>query len=111
MHEGKNKKMVDTVFKAKHPKRYIQVKTSVINKGEQIIAICTDITKFKQGEALMQKVRSLFFSSVAHELRTPLNSIIPILRMIIMILTPIQHLLPANTIKSLQIVLNSALHL
>ena len=47
MHEGKNIVMVDTVFKAKHPRRYIQVKTSVINKGEQIIAICTDITKFK----------------------------------------------------------------
>jgi len=47
MHEGKNIVIVDTVFKAKHPKRYIQVKTSDINKGEKIIAICTDITKFK----------------------------------------------------------------
>ena len=39
---------MDTVFKTKKPKRYIQVRTSVIDKGEKIIAICTDITKIKE---------------------------------------------------------------
>jgi signal transduction histidine kinase len=89
---------------------YIQVKTRVINQGRHIIAICSDITKFKDSEIRMQKVRSRFFSSVAHELRTPLNAIIPILRMIIIILSTV-NFLPDNILKSLKIVLSSALHL
>ena len=55
----------------------------MINNGSQIIAICSDITKLKEMEAQAQKMRALFFSSVAHELRTPLNSIIPIIRMML----------------------------
>jgi signal transduction histidine kinase len=98
------------VFKSKKPRRYIQVKTRVINQGRHIIAICSDITKFKDSEIRMQKVRSRFFSSVAHELRTPLNAIIPILRMVIMILSTV-NFLPENILKSLKIVLSSALHL
>ena len=86
------------------------MKTRVINQGRHIIAICSDITKFKDSEIRMQKVRSRFFSSVAHELRTPLNAIIPILRMIIIILSTV-NFLPDNILKSLKIVLSSALHL
>ena len=39
------------LYKAKNPKKYIQVKTAVINNGSQIIAICSDITKLKEMEA------------------------------------------------------------
>ena len=41
--------------------------------------IVNDITRIKDLESYSQKVRSLFFSSIAHELRTPLNSIIPMI--------------------------------
>ena len=60
----------------------MQFKTSLINNGDEIIAICSDVTKVKEFEQQAQKMRAIFFSSVAHELRTPLNSIIPILRMV-----------------------------
>jgi signal transduction histidine kinase len=74
---------IDSIFKSKNPKKYIQVKTSVINSGTQILAICTDVTQLKDYEHRSQKMRSIFFSSVAHELRTPLNSIIPMLKMML----------------------------
>ena len=74
---------IDSIFKSKYPKKYIQVKTSVINSGTQILAICTDVTQLKDYEHRSQKMRSIFFSSVAHELRTPLNSIIPMLKMML----------------------------
>ena len=107
MHERQTK--IDKVFKAKNPKRYIQVKTQLINDGSQIIAICSDISRIKEAEAQGQKVRATFFSSVAHELRTPLNSIIPILQLILGTYglgnasDRIQNLL--------KIVLNSGIHL
>jgi signal transduction histidine kinase len=82
------------------------VKTAVINNGSQIIAICSDITKLKEMEAQAQKMRALFFSSVAHELRTPLNSIIPIIRMMLDTME-----LEPRVVNYLQIILNSALHL
>ncbi len=82
------------------------MKTAVINNGSQIIAICSDITKLKEMEAQAQKMRALFFSSVAHELRTPLNSIIPIIRMMLDTME-----LEPRVVNYLQIILNSALHL
>jgi len=59
------------------------VKTSVINNSTQILAICTDVTQLKEYEHRSQKMRAIFFSSVAHELRTPLNSIIPMIKMML----------------------------
>ena len=73
----------DKVFKSKNPKRYIQVKTSLINNDQHVIAICSDITRIKELEHTSMKMRAMYFSSIAHELRTPLNSIIPILKMIL----------------------------
>ena len=84
------------------------MKTSTITNGRQIIAICSDITKFKEGEALMNKIRSTFFSSVAHELKTPLNSIIPMIRMM---LETMKDELSPRAITYLNIILSSALHL
>jgi len=55
----------------------------LINGGSQIIAICSDISRIKELEKTSQKMRSMFFSSIAHELRTPLNSIIPMIKMIL----------------------------
>lgn len=48
-----------------------------------MMIICTDITRIKEAEKALIKIRSTFFSSIAHELRTPLNSIIPIIQMIL----------------------------
>lgn len=101
---------VEAIFKARNPRKYIHVKSALINNGSQIIVFCTDITRIKQVEMQAQKMRATFFSSVAHELRTPLNSIIPILRMILASLpkeTP-EYLKYKNYIT---IVLNSSLHL
>jgi signal transduction histidine kinase len=47
------------------------------------VAVCSDITRIKELEEASQRIREMFFSSVAHELRTPLNSIIPVIKMII----------------------------
>lgn len=99
---------VDTVFKAKNPKRFIQLKTSIINGGTQMIAILSDITRLKVAEKCATKARSKFFAQVAHELRTPLNSIIPILRMILDVYGDVL----SDRIKGLlKIILNSAIHL
>lgn len=53
------------------------MKSRLINKDTQIIAIFNDITRIKQLESMTYKMKSMYFSSVAHELRTPLNTIIP----------------------------------
>lgn len=45
MHNTQSK--IETVFKAKNPKKYIQVKPSYINNESQILAICTDVTRIK----------------------------------------------------------------
>ncbi len=67
------------MFKTKTPKKlYLQVKPSLINDDKDTIVFMNDFTKIKELESTSNKVRSMFFSSVAHELRTPLNSIIPI---------------------------------
>lgn len=67
------------MFKTKTPKKlYLQVKVSLINDDKDTIVFMNDFTKIKELESTSNKVRSMFFSSVAHELRTPLNSIIPI---------------------------------
>ena len=82
------KSTVEAIFKSKDPEtRYVNVKFSIINNGTQLIAVFTDITKMKEMEKEGQKLRSLFFSSVAHELRTPLNSVIPILKLVLEILS------------------------
>ncbi|TNV85182.1 hypothetical protein FGO68_gene14033 [Halteria grandinella] len=83
MLETQNLDRKETVFKAKNPKRYIQVKPSLINNGKQLLVICSDITRIKEVESQGRKLRASFFSSVAHELRTPLNSIIPIIKMVL----------------------------
>ncbi|TNV84121.1 hypothetical protein FGO68_gene2356 [Halteria grandinella] len=99
----------EIVFKQKNPKRYIQVKSQLINEGSQIMAICTDITRLKEMESQGRRMRSSFFSSVAHELRTPLNSVIPILKMT---QTQLQKELdPSKIRKFIQIALNSSQHL
>lgn len=55
-------------------------------------------------------MRNTFFSSVAHELRTPLNSIIPIVRLILLLLSSGKF--TVGMIESnLKVVLNSSLHL
>jgi signal transduction histidine kinase len=100
--------LIDKVFRKKDPKRYIQVKTKLINGGSQIIAICSDITRIKELEEISQKMRAMFFSSIAHELRTPLNSIIP---MIQMILNNFLSSIDERVANFLKIILNSALHL
>jgi signal transduction histidine kinase len=74
-----------------------------------VIALCTDITRLKEAESAMDKLRSNFFSSVAHELRTPLNSIIPVLRMVLDLYG--QSLTSDHAKELLRVVLNSALHL
>lgn len=98
----------ETLFKSKNPKRYIQVKTQIITQGTQILAICSDVTKIKDFEHTQQRMRAMFFSSIAHELRTPLNSIIPIVRMILL---NFAAALNPRIINYLQIILNSSLHL
>ncbi|TNV85960.1 hypothetical protein FGO68_gene11327 [Halteria grandinella] len=107
MTNTENRFKVNAVFKSKEPRRYIQVKTSLINNGTQIIAICTDITSVKEMEMQGQKMRATFFSSVAHELRTPLNSIIPILKMVLDLM-PMTGERMQNYLK---VVLNSSMHL
>lgn len=42
-----------------------------------MIAIFDDITRIKELESITNKMKSMFFSSIAHELRTPLNTILP----------------------------------
>lgn len=77
-----------------------------------MLVFCTDITRIKEIELQNkgQKMRDTFFSSVAHELRTPLNSIIPIVRLILLVLTT--GVISAEMIeRNLKVVLNSALHL
>lgn len=101
------------IFKSKDTKRYMQVKTSPIMESSQVLVFCVDITRVKEIELLTQgqKLRSTFFSSVAHELRTPLNSIIPLVRLILVLLTAGPSP-PLDRIKvNLGLVLNSALHL
>ena len=110
---SKNRALIEektTVFKSKAPRRFIQVKSRVVTGGKHIIAICSDITKFKDSEIRMQKVRSKFLSQVAHELRTPMNAIIPILRMILLMLSQMKNV-PENIMKYILIVQSSALHL
>jgi signal transduction histidine kinase len=80
----------------------------LINGGSQIIAICSDITRIKELEEISQKMRGMFFSSIAHELRTPLNSIIP---MIQMILNNFLSSIDERVKKYLNTILNSSLHL
>lgn len=99
------------MFKAKDPKTYIQVKTSLINNGTQIIVVCTDITRVKEVEKEFQNIRSQFFSSVAHELRTPLNSILPILKMVLEILAKSKDPQDPRIERLLKVVHSSTIHL
>jgi signal transduction histidine kinase len=83
----KKAKTHEAIFKSKQPvKRYISVRTSIINNGSQLISVFSDITRLKEIEKEGQRLRSQFFSSVAHELRTPLNSVIPILKVVVSII-------------------------
>jgi len=67
--------------------RYIQVRKTLTiglkSSYSQVVAVCSDITRIKELDEASQRIREMFFSSVAHELRTPLNSIIPVIKMII----------------------------
>lgn len=56
-------------------------------------------------------MRATFFSSVAHELRTPLNSISPIIKLVLGILNEGDSSQSSRTIRLLNIVLNSSIHL
>lgn len=96
----------DNLFKMKSPKKlYLQVKGSLIKNGTETIVFMNDFTMIKQLQKNSDKVRSMFFSSVAHELRTPLNSIIPITKMLIdMISDP-------KASKFLNIINNASMHL
>jgi hypothetical protein len=48
---SQEKRQIDRVFRTKVPTRkYIQVKTRLITGGNQIIAICSDITRIKELE-------------------------------------------------------------
>ncbi|TNV85225.1 hypothetical protein FGO68_gene1273 [Halteria grandinella] len=105
---GDNQDQSEAVFKSRTPKKYIQVKTTKINGGAQIIAFCTDVSKIKEIEVQGQKMRATFFSSVAHELRTPLNSILPILQLM---LDTFSSMSKERIGKFLQVVFNSSLHL
>jgi signal transduction histidine kinase len=80
----------------------------LIQGGSQIIAICSDITRIKELEETSQKMRAMFFSSIAHELRTPLNSIIPMIKMI---LSNFLSSIDDRVSNFLKIILNSSLHL
>lgn len=96
----------DHIFKMKTPKKlYLQVKASLINNDIETIVFLNDFTMIKQLQKDSDKVRSLFFSSVAHELRTPLNSIIPITKMLVSMISD------PKASKYLNIIHNSSLHL
>ncbi|TNV82979.1 hypothetical protein FGO68_gene4039 [Halteria grandinella] len=99
----------DAVFKRKLNKSYIQVRCSFINNHQQLMVICTDITRVKDIERQGRRLRSSFFSSIAHELRTPLNSIIPIVKIISTLLQSPQNL--ERVQKLINIVKNSSMHL
>ena len=90
-------------------KTYLQVKTSLTANGEQLLVVCTDITKLKEVESQGKRMRASFFSSVAHELRTPLNSIIPIINMVLQLLQHNRGL--DKIVKLLKIAKNSTVHL
>lgn len=103
---------VQFLFKAKQPKRYVQVKTSLVNEGTQILAVCTDITRIIELEKQGQVLRAQFFSSIAHELRTPLNSVIPILKLILTLLSSGQVPVDiARVTRLLHVVHNGTIHL
>ena len=74
----------------------------------QVVAVCSDITRIKELEEASQRIREMFFSSVAHELRTPLNSIIPVIRMIIDFYS---SELDEKFQGYMQIIYNSSMHL
>lgn len=90
----------------KTPKKlFLQVKASLINDGLETIVFMNDFTMIKQLQKDTEKIRSMFFSSVAHELRTPLNSIIPITKMLLTMISD------PKALKYLNIIHNSSLHL
>jgi signal transduction histidine kinase len=101
----------ENIFKLSKPeKRFIQVKTQMINGGAQLIAVFTDVTTIKEVEKQGKLLRSHFFTSVAHELRTPLNSIIPVIKMIIALIQE-NKLTKEKGTELLTLVLHSAMHL
>ncbi|TNV84857.1 hypothetical protein FGO68_gene13357 [Halteria grandinella] len=102
---------VDSIFKSHQPRRYIQVRSQLINNGSQIMAICTDITRLKDVEAQARQMRSSFFSSIAHELRTPLNSVIPILKLVQQFLSAKGPINVEKIARFINIALNSSMHL
>ncbi|TNV82825.1 hypothetical protein FGO68_gene15916 [Halteria grandinella] len=106
----------ESIFKRKADgKMYLQLKCQFTSNLEQLLVVCTDITRLKHVEKQEKKMRASFFSSVAHELRTPLNSIIPIINLMTQILVNTSD--GGGTNKServqklLRIVRNSSLHL
>ena len=67
--------------------------------------IANDITRIKELEQYNQKIRSLYFSSIAHELRTPLNSILPMSENLK------QYINDDQGHNILRIIINSTIHL
>eukprot|EP00347_Sterkiella_histriomuscorum_P005547 403356194 len=94
------------VFKKRGEFKFLLIKVQFINQEDnQMIVIVNDITRIKELEQYNQKVRALFFSSVAHELRTPLNSIIPMSE-------NLKTFVKSKAgLEILQIIINSAVHL
>lgn len=52
----------DFIFKNRLTKTYIQVKTKNLNEGKHSLIILNDITRIKNLEKEMKKLRSLYFS-------------------------------------------------
>ncbi|TNV83809.1 hypothetical protein FGO68_gene12023 [Halteria grandinella] len=101
----------ESIYKRKSTtsKLFIQVKCCLTANAEQLLVMCTDITRLKEVEAQGRRMRASFFSSVAHELRTPLNSIIPIVKMVLQLVENNKGMEKIH--KLLYIVKNSSLHL
>jgi len=76
----------------------------------KVIVVLTDITETKKLEQLklkdmQNKLRNLYYASVAHDLRTPLNSILPLTDLIA------SKTKDPETLRFLKIIKNSANHL
>jgi signal transduction histidine kinase len=87
----------------------VQCRKAVISgPRRQVVGMVMDISKLKNLEEASQKMRDIFFSSVAHELRTPLNSIIPILSLII---ENLSENMDPRILNYIKIIFNSTMHL
>lgn len=81
------------------------IRLNLIEDGKSYIMIVDDITRLKELEQESQKIRALFFSSVAHELRTPLNLVIPLSKLLR------RYVTDPNGIQILNVVICCSIHL